>query len=417
MKYKMMVFPDILLYTNTEIIVLDTCHDFLHCVLSLIQVLATAISLEKLFHSLPYGSSLETIEISGNDLMPSNKQKKEKIGYSPKNLKKKLLSYSPVFSSAMKSISVAVSAQLQTVGDMLDTKKSMSGMELSKGKQNNKKKSKLKSKIISKSNTKKKNLSKCSKNNLESVGKKILKKKIMKKKLSQKIEPKTTVDDGMSEKKSKRRLSTTITKNIILSEDKLLEKSRMKVVRGLLHALKMARNLKKIGLVKVGLTDFSCVLLKKEFARKQIITKNTEEKGKILSNENPIIFANKMKAMRKKFEKSSSALDSPKVSLSPQMSIPSEPELITNLDTASYSQNEADIDSSIYRHLRPDERVNDDSLSQADYRLATEMLLEEVSDGNGSASDLGRRNIIVSVSMNSLSPQSVLDITEIVQLS
>jgi hypothetical protein len=413
MKYVMMIFPDILLNMNTEIIVLDTCHDFLHFILFFIQVSATAISLEKLFHSLPYGSSLETIEISGNDLMPSNKQKKEKIGYSPKNLKKKLLSYSPVFSSAMKSISVAVSAQLQTVGDMLDTKKSMSGMELSKGKQNNKKKSKM----IPKSNTKRKLLKKSSKNNLESVGKKILKKKIMKKKLSQKNEPEKTVDDGMSEKKSKRRLSTTITKNIILSEDKLLEKSRMKVVRGLLHALKMARNLKKIGLVKVGLTDFSCVLLKKEFARKQIITKNTEEKGKIVSNENPIIFANKMKAMRKKFEKSSSALDSPKVSLSPQMSIPSEPELIMNLDTASYSQNEADIDSSIYRHLRPDERVNDDSLSQADYRLATEILLEEISDGNGSASDLGRRNIIVSVSMNSLSPQSVLDITEIVQLS
>jgi hypothetical protein len=383
------------------------------------QVSATAISLEKLFHSLPYGSFLETIDISGNDLMPSNKQKKEKIGYSPKNLKKKLLSYSPVFSNAMKSISVAVSAHLQTVGEMLDTKKSMSmsGTELSKGKRNKTKISKLKTKIIPKSNKKRKLLKKSTKNNIEPVGKKILKKKIMKKKLSQKIDPKTTVDDGMSEKKSKRRLSTTITKNIILSEDKLLEKSRMKVVRGLLHALKMARNLKKIGLVKVGLTDFSCVLLKKEFARKQAITKNTEEKGKVISNENPIIFANKMKAMRKKFEKSSSGLDSPKVSLSPQVSIPSEPELITNLENASYSQNEADIDSLIYRHLRPDERVQDDSLSQADYRLATEMLLEEVSGGSGSTSDLGKRNIIVAVSMNALSPQSVLDITEIVQLS
>ena len=66
------------------------------------------------------------------------KQKKEKIGYSPKNLKKKLLSYSPVFSSAIKSISVAVSAQLQSVGDILDTKK-ISSIELSKKKENKKK--------------------------------------------------------------------------------------------------------------------------------------------------------------------------------------------------------------------------------------------------------------------------------------
>lgn len=348
--------------------------------------------------------------------MPSNKPKKEKIGYSPKNLKKKLLSYSPVFSSAIKSISVAVSAQLQTVGGMLESKKSVSSIETSKGKKNKKIYSILKSKVIIKKNKKAKLLKKSSKS-VDTVGAKLLKKKIFKKKLLQKTEIKTTTDDGTAEKKSKRRLSTTITKNIILGEDKLLEKSRMKVVRGLLHAFKMARNLKKIGLVKVGLTDFSCLLLKKEFARKQIITKNTEEKGKVISNENPVIFANKMKAMRKKFERNSSELDSPKISLSPQISIPSEPELITNLDTASYSQNEADIDSAIYRHLRPDERVQDDSLSQADYRLATEILLEEVSDGNGTGSDIGRRNIIVAVSLNSLSPQSVLDITEIVQLS
>lgn len=350
--------------------------------------------------------------------MPSNKQKKEKIGYSPKNLKKKLLSYSPVFSSAIKSISVAVSAQLQSVGDMLDTKK-ISSIELSKKKENKKKNFKSKIAVKSKSNKKRKLLKKSVKDNSEPVIKeKILKKKIENKKLLKKTLSEAPSDFPVAEKKSKRRLSTTITKDIILSEDKLLEKSRMKVVRGLLHALKMTRNLKKIGLVKVGLTDFSCLLLKKEFNRKQIVNKVTVEKVATNKNENPVIFANKMNAMRKKFEKNSSGSESPKISISPQMSIPSEPELITNLDSISFSsQNEADIDSSIYRHLRPDERVSDDSLSQDDYRLATEILLEEVSDGGPSSGLSGRKSVVVAVSMNSLSPQSVLDLNEIVQLS
>ena len=53
--------------------------------------------------------------------MPTNKQKKIKTGYSPKNFKKKLLSYQPQFSSAIKSVSGILSNHMQTASEMFDT--------------------------------------------------------------------------------------------------------------------------------------------------------------------------------------------------------------------------------------------------------------------------------------------------------
>lgn len=341
--------------------------------------------------------------------MPTNKQKKIKTGYSPKNFKKKLLSYQPQFSNAMKSVSGILSSHMQTASEMFDTSsnKKKYGLKIDNI-TNDKFEKKGRGKISSK---------KSSKKNSEIT--KIGKKKEMKNlpSINEKIK---MLENEIKSKKSS--LTTPMIKDMILSEDKMIEKLRQKVIWGLLHTLKVARNLKKIGLIKVGLNDFNCVLLKKEFDKRE--KEKKDEKKKEIDN----IIQNKSN-IEIKFEKLKKQIEVKKLrksnenykSLSPQISIPSEPELITNLENLSFTkQDEKDLDSSIYHHLRYEDVGEKKEIQFSSTTIKNENESKDENENGSFTSSLKElriREIVVTYSLNELSQKSLSDITEIVQYS
>ena len=378
--------------------------------------------------------------MSGNILIPSNKQKKEKLGYSPKNLKKKLLSFTPRISDAMKSLTGVLSSQLQSASTVYETQKKLLSDITSSNKMKNyapkgkkvldKNKSKKSTSFLKKAakrmDNKKINVKASpllnTKNKKTVGGKgKILRKKIPLKN-DVKIEIKTQVKKN----------SKIITKEIVLSEDQKISKLRIKVIRGLLHTFKMARNLKKIGLVKVGLNDFTCVLVKKEFNRQISDKKDAGGKANLDNVSGSVENENRIKRIKKQMEKNKFNTSAPKIILSPQIIVPSEPELITNLDNKSYStfstststssssfysDKEKDIDDSIYKHLRPDKNIDNDALTDKDYDLAEELIIDEIGDESKIFAVKNNRNLVLQTALNGLSQKSVDDLTEIAQLS
>jgi hypothetical protein len=90
------------------------------------EVGAGAHSIERLLNSIQNGSLLETLDISGNVLFPS-RSKKDKSGYSPKSIKKKLMQLTgeltPQISSAVKSFSGALSTHLNSATVLLEERK------------------------------------------------------------------------------------------------------------------------------------------------------------------------------------------------------------------------------------------------------------------------------------------------------
>jgi hypothetical protein len=347
--------------------------------------------------------------------MPTNKQKKIKKGYSPKNFKKKLLSYQPQFSNAMKSVSGILSSHMQTASEMFDTSSNKKKYSLKIDKITNEKSAKkgkgkisVKKILVKKSSNKNSEITKKGKKkemkNLPSINEKI-----------------KTKENEIKSKKSS--LSTPMIKDMILSEDKMIEKLRMKVIWGLLHTLKVARNLKKIGLMKVGLNDFNCVLLKKEFDKRE--KEKNDEKKKEIDNiiQNKSKIEVKSKELKKQIEvKKLKKSNENYKSLSPQISIPSEPELITNLENLSFTkQDEKDLDSSIYHHLRYDD-VGD----KKEIQFSSTIIENESNNGNENennsftSSSLKQsriREILITYSLNELSQKSLSDISEIVQYS
>ena len=345
--------------------------------------------------------------------MPTNKQKKIKTGYSPKNFKKKLLSYQPQFSNAMKSVSGILSSHMQTASEMFDTNSSKRKYSLKIDKITNEKSAKKgKGKLSARKMLGKKS----SKKNSE-ITKRGMKKIENLPSINEKIK---TKENEIKSKKSS--LSTPMIKDMILSEDKMIEKLRMKVIWGLFHTLKVARNLKKIGLIKVGLNDFNCVLLRKEFDKREK-EKNDEKKNEIdniIQNKSNIEI--KSKELKKQIEvKKLKKSNENYKSLSPQISIPSEPELITNLENLSFTkQDEKDLDSSIYHHLRYDDVGDKKEIQFSSTTIENESKNENENENNSFTSSIKQsrtREILITYSLNELSQKSFSDITEIVQYS
>lgn len=372
--------------------------------------------------------------MSGNVLIPSNKQKKEKLGYSPKNLRKKLLSFTPKISDAMKSLTGVLSSQLQSASTVYETqKKILSDITSSKKMKNYAPKGK---KVLDKNKLKK------STSFLKKAAKRMDNKKIniksspllnTKNKKTVKILRKKNPlenDVKIEIKTQVKKSSKIITKEIVVSEDQKISKMRLKVIRGLLHTLKMARNLKKIGLVKVGLNDFTCVLVKKEFNKQISDKKDTGGKVNLDNVSGSVENEKRIKRIKKQMEKNKFNTSAPKIILSPQIIVPSEPELITNLDNKSYStfststssssfysDIEKDIDDSIYKHLRPDKNIDSDALTEKDYDLAEELTIDEIGDESKIFAVKNNRNLVLQTALNGLSQKSVDDLTEIAQLS
>ena len=347
--------------------------------------------------------------------MPTNNKKKIKTGYSPKNFKKQLLSYQPQFTNAVKSVTGILSTHMQTASDMFDTTKMKKKYGLKINKIDKISNEKFEKKVIGK------------------TSKKILKKKITKKitKTSGKKEGKkkmknfTSINEKVKRKeieiKSKKsNLSVPMVKDLILSEDKIIEKLRMKVIYGLLHTLKVAKNLKKIGLIKVGLNDFNCVLLKKEFDKRE--KDKYDEKKKEMDNINLNKSNTDLKSLelKKQIElKKTQKKNENYKSFSPQISIPLEPELITNLENISFTkQDEKDLDSSIYHHLRFEDAAGEKKEIQF---LTTKNENENEKVNTLFSSSLKQsprfKEIVITYSLNGLSQKSLTDLTEIVQYS
>lgn len=369
------------------------------------------MSLEKLLHSFSYDTVLESIDISGNDLMPTNNKKKLKTGYSPKNFKKKLLSYQPQFTSAVKSVTGILSTHMQTASDMFDSTKMKKKYGVKIDRITNNKIEKI---VIGKNpqNKLKKKLNKKVKEARKKVGKKEMKKISS---INEKVKRKE-----IETKSKKSNLSTPMVKDMILSEDRIIEKLRMKVIYGLLHTLKVAKNLKKIGLIKVGLNDFNCVLLKKEFDKREKEKYDEKKKERENINLNKSNKDMKSSELKKQIElKKTQKNDENYKSFSPQISIPSEPELITNLENISFTkQDDIDLDSSIYHHLRFEDSAGEKKEIQF---LSTndENENEKVNTSFSSSLKQSQRikETIITYSLNGLSQKSLTDLTEIVQYS
>ena len=180
--------------------------------------------------------------------------------------------------------------------------------------------------------------------------------------------------------------------------------------------------MKKIGLIKVGLNDFNCVLLRKEFDKREK-EKNDEKKNEIdniIQNKSNIEI--KSKELKKQIEvKKLKKSNENYKSLSPQISIPSEPELITNLENLSFTkQDEKDLDSSIYHHLRYDDVGDKKEIQFSSTTIENESKNENENENNSSTSSIKQsrtREILITYSLNELSQKSFSDITEIVQYS
>ena len=417
------------------------------------QVDATAVSLEKLFHSFSYGSLLEVIDVSGNTLIPSNKAKKIKVGYSPKNLQKKLLSYTPQIKNALTSFSTVLSSHMKTAGEMagelLEKKKNVISVKNMKNSKNDKNNKNGKNKKTGKNiKTDKKNVkidistrkkmlgAKKGKKldtsfDLNEEKKKIKSKKILNKKKSI---PVNGVENSKNSKKSKQMGKsgmTVLTKNIILSEDKLFERSRLKVIRAVLHTVKMARNLKRISLVKVGLSDFSVALFRQELDKKEKMNMLGKNKGLVGERGTSADSGgNEGKENEKKMRKNSidkklgksnknykySKNDLTNISLSPLVEIPTAPELIMELNDGIES--EKDVDSTLYRHLRPDKEENISENVENNKVSEEEKIKIIVMENTEEKKEIKeKRDIRVVTYLNEISVKSASDLTELFQLS
>ena len=317
-------------------------------------------------------------------------------------MKKRILSFTPQITNVMKTFSGAIKLKIESAGKIVDSQKD-SFIKMTKTKKSKsyggKKllKSKIEEKIkISKTNKISKK-TKDNKLNLNLIDRKSLKKGVGKKKIL---------------------MVPTMTKNMILSEDKLLEKSRIRTIRSVLHTLRIARNLKKIVLVKVGLTDLSCILFKQEFDKKVIIDKNIKNKSQkndVTSREekqskNGIV---KETDSRNKNEEINTNINENEnlFSKAPQIIISDEiPEIITSIDNILLDDEmDKDIDSLIYKHVhvQPKENIFKDF---NDKKNDDNMNMDNINS-------IRKRKIQVLIYLNELSIQSTENLIELFQIS
>ena len=304
----------------------------------------------------------------------------------------------------MKSFSGAITLQMKSAGKVIDSQ-TKSFIKMTKSKKS--KKSKYGSKKLLKSqrdvdskssmSRKKLQISSSSKNGSLSDERRQKHRKIA-------DEPKNKLF-----MKKKILISPRVKKTVILTEEKLIEKSRIRSIRSILNFLKTARNLKKIGFAKVGLSDASCVTFQQEFDKMKMSNKISDLN--ILKSNNKIKI-NNLKNSRVGDKDVNERINRKTVSGGiPQVSIVQEiPEIITSIEESFQTKNmEKDIDLSIYKNIKfdgklPSERNKEDS--------------NHLDENNENDVKLTRkRDLEVIIYLNELSVQSSENLINILQLS
>lgn len=396
------------------------------------EVDATHISLEKLFNSISVGAVLETIDISGNTLIPNNKKMNKKGG--GKSLKKKLLNYTP----NMKSLMGVVNGQLKIGQKLFEKNKKdfllgMGGVPGQKNlKRNYEKKNKIKllkfnNKILGNKGLKR-GKSSNKDNDVKIKVKSIKTNKINKYDTTNKNKNELKKSPIITKKskilKNKSKLTSPIITTMIISEDKLIEKSRARVLNSLVHTISVATNLKKIKLAKTGFTNFSSVLLINIFKKKIMLSKNKKlnDDSLIIEKEISVEIHDDISDNEKidNFENSSTDVENI-VPTSPYFKIPKEPDLIISLENENKTN--VSIDSSFQPFVskiilesnlsNPDDSndnnsCNDDSDNNKNVNLGRSNDINNHKYKNIEL--INKRNIIVDLSLNDMSESSIYDV-------
>jgi hypothetical protein len=227
------------------------------------QVGAGHLALERLLTAIPAGSPLETLDISGNALIPSKKKTKS-LGYSPKSLKKILQkNLTPHLTNAVKTVSDTFSSQLQTASELFEAKKNALLEMTAKGMKKGRKSYKP---LLLKSSPKSTAIA----NATAAAGKSPTPKQTAKQQIRSKQA--SAAKKGRSKQQPSRRSTMGKGKETAsksgatdeeLAAERELQKVRIRAMRALLTASNNARRLKTLGLAKVGLTEKEYHIAKK----------------------------------------------------------------------------------------------------------------------------------------------------------
>ena len=316
-------------------------------------------------------------------------------------MSKKLLSLTPQISNVMKSLSGAITLQIKSAGKVIDsqTKSFIKMTKSKKSKYGAKKLLKSKRDVDPESSMSRKKLqtSKSSKKGSLSDERRQKHRKI--------------ADESKNNflMKKKILISSRVKKTVILSEEKLIEKSRIRSIRSIMNFLKTTRNLKKIGFAKVGLSDASCVIFQQEFDKMKMSNKINDLKIFKSSNEMKI---NDLQKSRVGDKDVNERINGKSISGGiPQVSIYQEiPEIITSIEESFQTKNmEKDIDLLIYKNIKFDGKLLSESNNEDSNHL---------DENNENDVKLTRkRDLEVIIYLNELSVQSSENLINILQLS
>lgn len=177
-------------------------------------------------------------------------------------------------------------------------------------------------------------------------------------------------------------------RNIIISEDRKVKKSRSRVLYSLTHAITVAKHLKHIILAKVGFSDFSSVLLLNMYSKNIQLNKMKHFIDDKVIKVFKIVDIHDVDTKENISENNNDDIEE-LVQASPYLKIPKVPDLIISLE------NKSEITTSVDDNIRPliSEKISKNS---------------ENLDINENENIKINRNISVNLSLNNLS-KSCLD--------
>ena len=307
----------------------------------------------------------------------------------------------------MKTVSGAITSQMKSAGKVIDSQKqNFIKMTKSEKTKYGKKLVKSKQNVDSKSSTSRNKLKKINSSKIDAS-------------FDARRQKSKSISDGPKNKLPvKKKISTLskVKKTVILTEEKSIEKSRIRTIQSILHFLKTARNLKKISLAKVGLSDASCVTFQQEFNKKEMSNKiNDKNKIKSLNlkkSNNKTETNNDIKSNKIGEKDANGSINGRKnLDRTPQVFISQEiPEIITSIeDNFQPKKMEKDIDSSIYKDMKIREKELSEDSNDDFYNL-------DISNEKN-INLVRKRNLEVIIYLNELSVQSGEDLINILQLS
>jgi hypothetical protein len=190
--------------------------------------------------------------------------------------------------------------------------------------------------------------------------------------------------------------SKSTVRNVIISEDKKIEKSRAKVLHSLIHVITVAKNLKRIILAKVGFSDFSSVLLINIFNKKKQLNKDKT----IVDNKDikEVKIIDDINVKEKNISENYSGDMEDLVPESSYFKIPKVPDLITSLENNS----KINISVDNFQPLIPEINMqNSENLGD----------IKKICENENIKID---RNIMVNLSLNNLSKSCIDNLVDMI---